>query len=194
MEQSASGGREPQTMVVALGGAWGWMLAYAVLTLILGIILIAWPGETLTAAAFVLGLWLFITGVFRIVAAFSHSAEGMRGVLVLVGILAVLGGVILMRHPFDAVSWLGIIIGAYLVIHGIIQFVAALGATGPDRHRGWAIFGALLSFVAGIIVLAEPNASLSLIVWIVGIFMIVFSIIGIIAAFQARKLPRTVEF
>jgi len=193
MEQQASGAREPQTIVAELGAAWGWMLAYALLSLALGIILIAWPNETLVAAAFFLGLWLFVTGVFRVVVAFSHSAEGMRGVLVLIGILGVLAGIVLMRHPFNAVSILGLIIGAYLVIHGIIQFVVALSAKG-EQHRGWAIFAAVVGFVAGIIVLAQPNASLSVVVWIVGIYLIVFAIMGVIAAFQARKLPRSVEF
>ena len=39
-------GREPADMIGQLGRHWGWVFAYGVLTLLAGVFVLAWPGET----------------------------------------------------------------------------------------------------------------------------------------------------
>ena len=39
--------QEPADMIGRLGRHWGWVLAYGILTLLAGVLVLAWPGETL---------------------------------------------------------------------------------------------------------------------------------------------------
>ena len=50
---------------------WGLLLTYGLVTIGLGVVLAAWPDETLKVVAILIGIQLIITGVFRIVLAIA---------------------------------------------------------------------------------------------------------------------------
>jgi uncharacterized membrane protein HdeD (DUF308 family) len=56
----------------------GWAIGSAVLSIVAGIILMAWPGISLLALAVVLGIWLLIFGIMEIVAAFQLRSATHR--------------------------------------------------------------------------------------------------------------------
>jgi uncharacterized membrane protein HdeD (DUF308 family) len=56
----------------------------------------------------------------------------------------------------------------------------------PDR--GWSILMGVLSIIAGLIVLAFPGLTLLGLAVILGIWLLVFGILEIMAAFRLRRL------
>jgi uncharacterized membrane protein HdeD (DUF308 family) len=56
--------------------------------------------------------------------------------------------------------------------------------------RGWTIILALLSIVAGIVVLAYPDITLLALAVVLGIWLVALGIIEIALAFQLRSLGR----
>jgi uncharacterized membrane protein HdeD (DUF308 family) len=63
-------GQEPADMLGRLGRHWGWVLAYGILTLLAGILVLAFPGLTLLGLAVILGIWLLVFGIMEMTAAF----------------------------------------------------------------------------------------------------------------------------
>lgn len=63
-------GQEPADMIGRLGRHWGWVLAYGILSIFAGIIVLAYPGLTLLGLAVILGIWLLGFGIMEITAAF----------------------------------------------------------------------------------------------------------------------------
>jgi uncharacterized membrane protein HdeD (DUF308 family) len=57
-------------MIARLGRHWGWVFAYGVLTLLAGIIVLAYPGLSLLGLAVILGIWLLVFGITEMTAAF----------------------------------------------------------------------------------------------------------------------------
>jgi len=54
----------------------GWWIAFGILTLIGGIVITAWPVESVTAIAVLIGIWFIILGLFEIVGGIMlRSAE-----------------------------------------------------------------------------------------------------------------------
>jgi uncharacterized membrane protein HdeD (DUF308 family) len=49
----------------------GWQIFSGVITLVAGIVVLAWPGPSLLTLALVVGIWLIVIGVFEIVSSFG---------------------------------------------------------------------------------------------------------------------------
>ncbi|WP_099025732.1 HdeD family acid-resistance protein [Mycolicibacterium palauense] len=49
----------------------GWSIFFGIISLLAGIVMLAWPGLSLLTLFWVVGIWLVVLGVFEIVSAFS---------------------------------------------------------------------------------------------------------------------------
>jgi uncharacterized membrane protein HdeD (DUF308 family) len=183
---------DARDILAGVGGSWGWLLAFAVLTLVLGIMIMAWPHATVKVVAFLFGFQLFVLGIFSIVRAFTPSGEGARALYAILGVLAVLVGIFVLRNLFESVVILVVLLGVYWVIHGIIDVVAAIDHRDMPA-RGLNVVIGVLSFVAGVIVLAWPAPTLLVLVWVLGIWLVLYGLMGIVAAFMVRRAPKVVH-
>lgn len=175
------------TMAVVGGSTW-WWVAYGVLTVIAGIVAVAWPASTALVLAVIFGVQLFVLGIFRIVAAFAvpDTSTGTKVVGVLVGILSILAGIISLRSPVGTVVFLAIVVGAFWLVNGILELVAGIAARG-EPGRVWAIVGGIVGIIAGIFVLSSPVISAVTLAWVLGIMLIVHGAMAIAAAFAASR-------
>lgn len=177
---------DPRDTLARLGESWGWVLTFAILTLILGILVIAWPHATVKLVALLFGLQLFVGGVFALVRTFTRAGEGSRALSALLGILGILIGIFVLRHLFETVVILVALLGAYWVLAGIIELVVALDHKGAPG-RGVSLAMGALGFVAGVVLLSWPAPTLLVLVWVLGIWLIVYGLIGIAGAFIVRR-------
>jgi uncharacterized membrane protein HdeD (DUF308 family) len=182
---------DPSDLLSAWGRSWGWVLGFGILTLILGILIVSWPDETVLVVAVIFGLELFISGIFRLVTAFTSLGEGHRFAYALIGILAIVVGILCLRHLFQTVTALALILGIFWVIAGIMDFFAGVFVKDLPG-RGWRIFEGILAFAAGVVVLMQPHISLSVLAWVLGIWLIIYGVMEIIASFSIRRFEKRV--
>lgn len=185
-------GREPTDLIDQVGRHWGWVLAYGILTLLAGVAVLAWPSETLLVIAVLFGVQLIISGIFRFVGALASDdlTGGTRVMFALLGVLSIIIGLWAVRHAVLTLVALIVFLGIFWVINGLIEIFAALSHRDmPDR--GWSVLLGVLSAIAGIIVLAYPGLTLVGLAVILGIWLLVFGILEIVAAFRVRGLVDT---
>jgi uncharacterized membrane protein HdeD (DUF308 family) len=184
-------GREPADMIGRLGRHWGWVFAYGILTLIAGVLVLAWPSETLLVLAVLFGVQLIISGIFRFVAALASEdlTGGTRVLLALLGVLSIIIGLWAVRHVLLTLLALIVFLGIYWVVSGVIDIFTAI-AHREMPGRGWSAVMGILSVLAGIIVLVYPGLSLLGLAVILGIWLLVFGIMEMTAAFRLRALAR----
>lgn len=194
MIQSVSTGRSTDRIadqagaqLARVGRSWGWSVTFGVLTLLVGILVLTWPGKTILVLAVVLGIWLLVVGIFRLVAAIaSDDALGSsRMLLALLGMTAILVGILCLARPFQTATALALLLGAFWIVGGVIE--SFHGIVGRVPGRGWVIVGGLVSVIAGIVVLAYPGASLVVLAWLFGIWLIVLGAVSIAAGFAGRR-------
>jgi uncharacterized membrane protein HdeD (DUF308 family) len=176
-------------MLARLGRHWGWVLASGILTLLAGVGVLAWPGETLLVIAVLFGVQLIISGIFRFVAALASDdlTGGTRVLLALLGVLSIIIGLWAVRHVLLTLLALTVFLGIFWVVNGVIDIFAALSHREMPA-RGWAALTGVLSALAGIIVLAFPGLTLVGLAVILGIWLLVFGIMEMTAAFRLRGL------
>jgi uncharacterized membrane protein HdeD (DUF308 family) len=170
----------------AFRSLWWLFVVFGVLTLAAGVILIVWPGPSLTTIAVIIGIFLLIDGVIDVIASIFGKGEG-RGVVAMLGVLSLIAGVILVKHPFNALAVLVIIVGIWFVVSGVARFVAAFS---DADSRGTNIAVGILDIVAGIVVLAWPELSLKTLAVLAGIVFVIRGIAFIYGGLQVRKLPQ----
>lgn len=172
---------------------WKTTLASGVLSLILGILVLLLPGTSIVVAAVLLGIYLLVSGITQVVMAFSlHSSAGGRVLLFVSGAASVVLAILAFRHFANAIWLLAIWIAVGFIFRGVATTVSAI--SDPHVHgRGWEIFFGIVSFIAGIVVLASPLESLGLLVMVVGIWLIVIGVFEIVSAFGIRRAAKNGE-
>jgi uncharacterized membrane protein HdeD (DUF308 family) len=163
-----------------------WLLAvFGVVTLAFGVVLTFKPGKSVHAIAVILGIWLLILGVVRLIEAIG--ATGERLAYLVAGLIAILFALLLLHHTTTTVAVLGFTIGIFWTIGGAAEFIHGFSAN--DGRVSWpvVILGAI-SAIIGVLCLVYPSLSLSILCVIVGIGMIIYGIVEILAGLQIRKL------
>jgi uncharacterized membrane protein HdeD (DUF308 family) len=178
-------------MMARVGRAWGWVLAFGIITLLTGLAALVWPGRTLIVVAVLFGIQLIVMGIFRFVAAFASDdlSGGTRVLLALLGVLSLIIGLYAVRHVLITLLALALLLGIFWVVSGTVELFTALSHRGM-QGRGWTAFMGILSIVSGIIVLAYPGISLLVLAVVLSIWLLVFGAMQITLAFRIRSLAR----
>ena len=182
----------PADLLTRMGRHWGWLLGYGILTVLAGVAALAWPGETLLVLAVLLGVQLIVSGIFRLGAALASEdlTGGTRAMLALLGVLSVIIGLWAVRHVLLTLLALIVFLGIFWVVNGVIDIFSAI--THRDMPaRGWTSLMGVLSVLAGIIVLAYPGLSLYGLAVVLGIWLLIYGIMQMIAAFRLRSLTKS---
>src|SRR6516165_4514112 len=157
---------------------WKSALVSGILSLILGVLVVAWPGISILVAAVWFGIYLLITGIAQVVFAFSlHVTAGSRILLFISGAASLILAVLAFRHFGQgyAVLLLAIWIGVGFIFRGVATTVSAISdPTLPGR--GWSIFVGVISLLAGIVVIASPFDSIAILALVVGVSLIVIGV------------------
>jgi uncharacterized membrane protein HdeD (DUF308 family) len=173
---------------VSLAREWSTVLFVGIVTIVLGIVVLVWPQETLVVLAVLFGIQLLLFGLFRLIHAFSDDVSS-RGLLGFVGLLAMIAGVIILRHPFDSVAVLATILGVVWIVAGSVDVIGAL-ADSTIGHRWMQGIAGLLSVAAGIIVVAWPEPTITVIAWIGGLYLVIFGLFLSASAFSLRSVNK----
>lgn len=170
------------------GTAWPAFMAAGLGAIVVGILLLAWPKATLAIVAILIGASLVVAGLLRLIDGFTaHDASGGRRVAhVLIGLLAIIVGLYCIRHYNVTIAALAILVGLFWILHGIADIAAGLFA-GPFPGRGLTIVAGVLSLFAGLIVLFWPTISLTVLVAVIGIWLLVYGLLMAITAFSLRR-------
>ena len=123
---------------------WKSTIITGLLAVVLGVVILAWPGKSIIVASVLLGIYLVVSGVAQVIFAFSlHVSAGSRILLFVSGAASLILAVLAFRHFGEgyAILLLGIWIGVGFVFRGVATTVTAI--SDPILPgRGWAIFSA----------------------------------------------------
>jgi uncharacterized membrane protein HdeD (DUF308 family) len=168
---------------------WKAALATGLLAVILGVLIVAWPGISILVASVLFGVYLLIIGFAQLFVALTLPVStGGRILLFISGAAALILAILTFRHfgQSYAVLLLAIWIGVGFIFRGVATTVSAISDPGVPG-RGWQIFFGVISLIAGIVVLAAPFASIVALAIVVGVWLIVIGVFEVVSAFVMRR-------
>jgi uncharacterized membrane protein HdeD (DUF308 family) len=104
------------------------------------------------------------------------------GILVAVGVVAIVFGIIVLANIWASVRLVAIFAGLFLLYAGVMHFV---GATSSGRRAG-RIAAGVVAIIAGLVLLLWPESSVKTVAVIVGLAFLVWGLVGVIAALVDR--------
>lgn len=171
-----------------------WMLALrGVFAILFGLVALLLPGIALLAFIYVFAAYAIIDGLVAVFVSIRERGSLSRWGWVLVeGILSVVAGIFAAVYPGLSALVLLYVMAAWAVLTGITEIVAAF-TIREQASREWALgLAGLLSIVFGLILFILPGAGLLALLWLVGIYAIIFGILFIVRAFQLRSWASSV--
>ncbi|PNE38059.1 MULTISPECIES: HdeD family acid-resistance protein [Streptomyces] len=187
--------REPQAegtspMGEALGTlanrSWQALITIGLASVALGVAVLAWPGKTLHVVGVVFGIFLLVSGVFQLAAAFGAHVPGhLRALHFITGALSVLLGLVCFRGTLQSILLLALWIGFGWLLRGIMM-TAAAGSTPNMPARGWQMFLGIITLLAGIVLIISPFPSIAVLTMVAGIAAIVLGVVEVAHAIQLR--------
>lgn len=163
---------------------WWLVLIEGIALVILGLLLLAKPGMTTIILLQFLGIYWLVVGIFKIVSILIDRS--MWGWKLFAGILGIIAGVIVFRHPL----WSGVVLGATLIIFlGIVGIIiGAISIYQAFKGAGWGtgILG-VVSVILGILLLANTWLFTFSLPWTIGILSIIGGIVAIMGSFRIKR-------
>jgi uncharacterized membrane protein HdeD (DUF308 family) len=167
--------------------AWQLLLFIGVLAVALGVIVLAWPGKTLFVAGVLFGIYLVVSGIGYVFAAFgTHAGAAMRVLTFITGIVSLVLGFFCFRDKFEAVTLLAIWIGVSWLFRGMTLLAAALSLDHMPG-RGWQVLSGLIIVVGGAVLIVSPLDSIAVLTLVAGCWLIAIGIVDVITALQVRS-------
>ncbi len=141
--------------------SWGWLLALGVVLILFGFLILSTPMGVVTASL-TTEMWiaaaLVAVGVLQLMhgiraSDWSHASWQMFG-----GIASIVGGILIFLYPTFGLVSLTMIIAATLVAQGITSLMIG-GGVGDAGSRRWLILSAVISIVAGLLIMFDLPSS-----------------------------------
>lgn len=172
----------------------GFYAVIGIVAIVLGMALLIWPGITLKIAAILLGVYFVVSGLVRVTTAIVELGlpGGWRVLDILVGVLLAIGGMLMLKNAAASGQALALLVTLTVGIGWMLEGFMALVESWRLPSSGWAVLYAVISIIAGFVVLVSPVSST---VWLVifgGCALVVMGVSAIVRAFRFGRLPKNV--
>ena len=146
----------------------------AVICVILGIVLLVWPGQSTQVVCMVLGIVLGGFGLIQIILYLATKEKTMvsHSMMMLGVVLAVIGGWIVLK-PETIIKAVPMIVVILIVIHGFHNAVQAIDLKKMQYDNWWvALLLSLLTVALGVVLICNPFTIVDTVVRIIGAFLV----------------------
>lgn len=176
--------RDPLKPATPMGAGWGWIMAYGILSVLIGIAAFAWPFAATYAATLIIGAFLIAAGAVSIVSGVvAHDHHG-RGYAIGFGIVSLIIGLVMAFDPVSGAVSLTLLVAIWLGVRGIMELV--VGAR-LKHGRGMMIVLGIVNVLLALYVLASlPFSALTLPGFILGISFVFGGVTAIASAATHR--------
>lgn len=150
------------------------ILSSAVLCILLGIVLVAYPSTSLTLVCRAVGAIVLVTGLSFVFSYLRVGKTRWYGKIELVfgSIFAILGGFILL-YPLGILSIVPLVFGVLLIYHGIANVRQAF-ELHLYKDKGWwlPVLIAATTMILGVVIMKNPFGTMDILMRIIGACLI----------------------
>ncbi len=188
MSQSTSLGKGSHSPLRELGEQishlWWVPLGTGLISIGLGLAILA-TDWTVHALVVVTGLVFIIRGIAL---AFSPAyALRTHGEQIVAGIVGVIAGIVLVAWPGPSLLVLAFFVGAWLAVSGCFHIITSIARRRELPHWGLTLALGVIELLLGVWAMRRPEATLALLVTIIGLWAVITGVMYCVLAFEIRS-------
>jgi uncharacterized membrane protein HdeD (DUF308 family) len=181
-------------MLTSLTRNW-WLIALrGTLAVIFGAVAFVWPGITFEVLVLLFGAYALVDGALLLTyGLLATGSQDSWWPLVLAGILGIAIGVLTFAQPATTALALVYLIGAWAIITGLLQVVAAIRLRDYISNEWLMGISGVLSILFGALVVAQPGPGSLALVYLFGFYAILMGAAQIAFGFRLRSLGEALQ-
>lgn len=168
--------------------------AAALVTAVLGVILIVRPDRTVDFLCMLLGAAILLTGAIYILGWIARRKEGVPALFILPGVVLCALGLWLLTKPREVALLVQFIFGAILLFHGLLDLQGAVTLLRQKWERWWIdLLFALGTIGLGVIILVNPFGALDALVVLIGVSLVFDGVSDLVLIWRLNRAFRGLE-
>jgi uncharacterized membrane protein HdeD (DUF308 family) len=170
---------------------WWTTLFRGVLWMLFGVFAIFQPGISLVLLTLLFGVLALADGIASIAIAIAgRTTNDSWWILLLSGIAALGIGLLTLANPQITASALLIYIAVWAIVTGLFEIAASIRLRKEIHGEIWVALAGLVSVAFGVFLLARPGVGALALLWAIAFYAIVFGMVQVVMAFEARGFAR----
>jgi uncharacterized membrane protein HdeD (DUF308 family) len=164
------------------------IIAQAVLSIIIGLLLMFWPGITIITVLYLVGIMFAVMGISSLVSYFKSAEDARSKGVLATGVFFCVIALIAFLFPQVIASFFSVVLGIILVVCGVVNAVRSMELKRYGRNFWIAalVLSALIA-LGGIVIIANPFQTTALLVFVLGLIIVSNGIVDLIIEAQLRK-------
>jgi len=144
-------------------------VAAALVTIILGVVLIAWPDRSIRFLCSMLGALLLITGIVYILGWIARRRDGFPVYALIPGVVLAGIGLWLLAVPQSVVALIQYICAAVILFHGVLDLQSAAAMLKMRISYSWVeLLLALATVGLAVVIFLNPFGTVEALVMLIG--------------------------
>ena len=162
-----------------------WVFAIrGIAAIVFGFLAFIWPAATLAVLVLLFGAYVLVDGVSLLVALARGDALARRHAWA----VAIMGVLVTFVWPGLTALSLLYLVAFWAIAMGTFQVIAAIALRRELDGEFWMALGGVASIVFGAFLVASPGGGLLSLVWLVGIWSVVFGVSSLGLAYRLHEL------
>lgn len=166
--------------------SWYLVALTGVANVVVGVLALAYPSPSLKTLALMLGANLVAVGGFLILRGFVEGGRDPEPAptVIILGMLALIAGLLVIRHPGNTVLLLALAFAIYLIVAGALDLSHALL---KNAGRLQSALRGIVRIAGGTVILAWPEIDLETLALLAGIVLCVHGAVDLREAYTLRS-------
>ena len=178
-------------MLQQLARYWWTLALRGALAAIFGVVALIWSDITLRVLVLLFGFYALVDGLMALAAVLVGGRQADNRLAWLVeGVAGVAAGVCAFLWPGITALVLLYLIAAWAVATGLLEVAAAVILRRDLRGEWLLALGGIVSVVFGIYLVVRPEEGAIAVVWVIGLYAILFGVALLALAVRLRQLSR----
>jgi uncharacterized membrane protein HdeD (DUF308 family) len=168
-----------------------WVFAIrGIAALVFGALAFIWPEATLRVLVILFGAYVLVDGVSLLVALARGDKLARRHgwAVAIMGVLGIVVGLVTFVAPGLTALSLLYLVAFWAITTGTFQVIAAIQLRREIDNEFWMALGGVASIVFGVLLVASPGAGLISLVWLVGLWSVVFGVSSLGLAYRLHEI------
>lgn len=168
-------------------------LLRAVVAIVLGVIMVSFPGSSLVVIVKILAAFLIASGLVSLVFGIVNRQNGGLALMITNTLVDIILGILIFMFPAEVASIVMFLLGLLIMFFGIFQIVVLMSANRVFPVGIWTFLLPVLCAAGGAMVMFHPFGLGSVITLVAGIALLVYGVSELMATWKMRKAMKEYE-
>jgi uncharacterized membrane protein HdeD (DUF308 family) len=174
--------------MLLLAQLWWAFILRGILGILLGVVVIVFPGIGLSAIILLFAIWALVGGASSLIGAWRSRGRQEWWVGIFEGLAGLSAGVVAILLPAITALALLFIVAGWAIVTGVLQIWMAIRLREQISGEVWMGLSGLISILFGLVLVIFPGTGILSVLLLVGVFSILLGVPMVLLGWRLRSI------